>query len=557
MAAASIFLNVQPKDLRSTPNSGRLNDGASTTGAQENQAMTSEETRIGRRGRGRAARVAARSAPEAEVDPCPPGQPGGSYRPLSDADLKAICDEAFRVLAEIGMGDVPAVVRQRALDAGAELNATGRLCFPRTMVEDIIDGAAKRFVYHGRDPRHDFEIGGDRVYFGTGGAAVQTLDRETGLYRPSTLADLYDFTRLIDTLANVSWFTRCCVATDIPDNFDLDVNTAYALLAGTTKPVGTSFTLPDYVAPVIEMFDMALGGSGRFRKRPFCKAHISPVISPLRYGEDAVGVTLECIRLGVPINVIVAAMSGATAPATPAGFLVQSTAETLAALILVNLFAPGYPMIFSNWPLVIDLRTGAFCGGGGEISVMNAASGQISRHLGLPCGVACSMSDAKAVDAQMGMEKALSALAAGLGGANMIYESSGMMASLLGVSFEAFVADDEMLSHVHRAIRGIEVTEETLGFETIREAVAGEGHFLGAAQTMAAMQRDYFYPSLADRSEPATWAEAGASDLMARARTRCDDILSTHYPVYIAPEADAVIRERFNILLPRERMQRQ
>ncbi|TQV83059.1 trimethylamine methyltransferase family protein [Denitrobaculum tricleocarpae] len=513
--------------------------------------MTSEETRIGRRGGGRAARKAARLAPEVEVDPCTPGQRGGAYRPLSDAKLNTICNEAFRVLEEIGMSEVPPMVQEMALAGGARLNDLGRLCYPRSMVEDIIAGAATSLIYYGRDPRHDFEVGGDKVYFGTGGAAVQTLDRKSGLYRPSTLADLYDFTRLVDTLPNVSWFTRCCVATDIPDNFDLDINTAYALLAGTTKPVGTSFTLPEYVAPVIEMFDLALGGEGRFRERPFCKAHISPVISPLRYGEDAVGVALECIRLGVPINNIVAAMSGATAPATPAGFLVQSTAETLAALVMVNLFAPGYPMIFSNWPLVIDLRTGAFCGGGGEISIMNAASGQISNHLGLPSGVASSMSDAKAVDAQMGMEKGISALAAGLGGANMIYESSGMMASLLGASFEAFVADDEMLSHVHRAIRGIEVNEETLGFETIREAVTGEGHFLGAAQTMDAMQRDYFYPALADRNEPRTWEEAGATDLWTRARTRADEILASHYPDYIEPEVDKIIRERFNILLPR------
>ena len=70
---------------------------------------------------------------------------------------------------------------------------------------------------------------------------MQTLDMDTGHYRASTLKDLYDFTRLIDTLENISWFTRCCVATDVPDNFELDLNTAYALLAGTTKPVGTSF----------------------------------------------------------------------------------------------------------------------------------------------------------------------------------------------------------------------------------------------------------------------------------------------------------------------------
>ena len=114
--------------------------------------------------------------------------------------------------------------------------AGGRLCFPRSMIEDFIDGAATSFVFHGRDPKHDIEIGGDRVYFGTGGAAVQTLDLETGLYRPPPSADLYDFTRLADTLTNVSWFTRCCVATDLEDVRDLDINTVYALLAGTTKP---------------------------------------------------------------------------------------------------------------------------------------------------------------------------------------------------------------------------------------------------------------------------------------------------------------------------------
>ena len=66
-------------------------------------------------------------------------------------------------------------------------------------------------------------------------------------------------------------------------------------------------------------------------------------------------------------------------------------------------------MTFSNWPFVIDLRTGAFSGGGGEISILNAAAAQLANHIGVPSGVASSMSDAKAVDAQMGTEKALSA----------------------------------------------------------------------------------------------------------------------------------------------------
>lgn len=473
---------------------------------------------------------------------------------MTESGLRSIYDTALRLLEELGLGEVPRRFQELALSKGAHLNDRGRLCYSRMLIESIIAGAAKTFVYHGRDSRHDFEIGGDRVYFGTGGAAVQTLDIETGRYRSSTLADLYDFTRLIDTLSNVSWFTRCCVATDVPDNFDLDVNTAYALLAGTTKPVGTSFTLAEHVDPIIDMFDIALGGEGRFRERPFCKAHISPVISPLRYGEDAVDVTYACIERRVPINAIIAAQSGATAPATPAGFLAQSLAETLASLALVNMIEPGYPMIFSNWPLVIDLRTGAFCGGGGEISVMNAASGQLSNWLGLPSGAASSMTDAKAVDAQMGAEKAFSALAAGLAGTNMIYESSGMMASLLGASFEAFVVDDEMLSHIYRIIRGIDVNDETLGYDAICNAVLGDGHFLGGGNTIAAMERDYYYPKLADRDDPRSWSDKGATDLWSKARTRAKHVLATHHPVYLAAPVDDVIRSRYRILLPRERL---
>ena len=158
----------------------------------------------------------------------------------------------------------------------------------------------------------DLEVGGDRVYFGTGGAAVQTLDLDSHVYRPSTLTDLFDFTRLVDSLPNISWFTRCCVATDVPDILELDVNTAYCLMRGTQKPVGTNFTIGEHVDPIIDMFDQVAGGSGKFAEKPFCKAHISPIISPMRYGEDAFDVAMASIRRDMPINSIIAAMSGAT-----------------------------------------------------------------------------------------------------------------------------------------------------------------------------------------------------------------------------------------------------
>ncbi len=496
---------------------------------------------------GRKGRIAQRAEKPA-LDPCPPGQPGGAYKPLTGVELERIYNTALDLLEKLGIGEVPDRLRSDLLAVGAQDSGVGRIFFSPQLVEQAIDQAAKTFVLHGRDPARSIEVGGNRVYFGTGGAAVQTLDLRSGRYRPSTLQDLHDFTRLQDVLPNVSWFTRCCVATDLEETFDLDVNTVYALLKNTSKPTATSFTLAQHVAPIVEILDIAAGGPGEFAKRPFMKAHISPVISPMRYGEDAVDVVYACIEHNIPISCITAAQAGATAPATLAGFLAQSLAETLASLVMVHAIQPGFPMVFSNWPLVIDLRTGAFSGGSGETAVLNAASAQLSNWLGLPSGVACSMSDAKAIDAQYGMEKGLTSMAAALAGGNLIYESSGMTASLLGASFEAFVLDDEMHSYTYRALRGIEVTHENLGFDAICEAVLGEGHFLGGQHTFAAMERDYFYPSLADRDEPRTWAENGAQDAWSRARHRAQEILQTHTPRYLSDEQDRQIRDRFNIL---------
>lgn len=502
---------------------------------------------------GRIGRHQLRAATNAVPNPAPPGAEGGMYKPLKDQDVTRIINAAIRLLGQFGMSEIPPNLAQLFLDHGATWRHDGRMVFPKSLVEDCINMAAKQFILHGRDPDRSIEVGGKAVHFGTGGAAVQTLDLEHGDYRPSTLQDLYDFTRLQDQLPNVSWFTRCCIATDIADPFALDVNTVYALLRGTTKPVATAFTLAEHVEPIVNMLDLAAGGDGMFGQRPFVKTHISPVISPMRFGADAVDVTFACINHHFPISCITAAQSGATAPASGAGFLVQSLAETLASLMMVNLVKPGYPMVFSNWPLVIDLRTGAFAGGGGETALLNAASAQISNALGLPSGVAASMTDAKAIDAQAGIEKSMTALAAGLAGGNLIYESSGMTASLLGASFEAFLIDNDMHSAIYRIMRGIEINDETMSLEAIEAAITGDGHFLGHDTTLAAMERDYVYPELADREPPITWSEQGRQDIWGRANQRAKLILEEYHPQYLTPDIDRKIRQKLPIHLPLNR----
>lgn len=479
-----------------------------------------------------------------------PGISGGSYKPLSDLDVRRIHGAALEVLERIGMADPPPEVRDLALCRGGRMNDSGRLCFPRALVEDVIAGADRGFTLHGRDPAHDLDISGSRIHFGASGVAVLTLDFETGQFRPSTMLDLYDFARLVDRLEHVHFFNRPVFGRDIVDPRQHDLNMAYACAAGTQKHIAIGFTAAGHVPEVVEMYDLIAGGAGKFRARPFCSVGSCAVVSPLRFAAENCEIAITAAAHGFPINMIIAGQAGATAPAALAGTLVQTTAETMAGLIVVNLASPGHPVIFSNWPFVSDLRTGAFTGGGGEEAVLSAAAAQIARFYDLPSGVGAGMADAKLPDNQAGHEKGVTTALAGLAGANMIYESAGMLASLMACSFEAFVIDNDMLGNVLRAVRGIEVTEETLSYDVIRSAVEGTGHYLDQAQTLSLMKTEYLYPRLSDRSRIEEWEAAGSPDIRRRARERVREILRDHYPTHIDPAIDAEIRRRFPVLIP-------
>ncbi len=474
---------------------------------------------------------------------------GTGFRPLSPGDVERVHGAALDLLERVGMAAPTERVTAAAVAAGCSLSDEGRLLFPRALVEDRLTQAARRFTVHGRDPAFDFEAANGKVIFCTGGAAVTMLDIDTHRYRPSTLRDLYDLARLCDTLENIQWFTRPVVATEIADIFELDANTIYACAAGTRKHIATSFCQGDHVTRLLPLLDSLAGGEGRFARRPFCTVHATTVVSPLTFAQDSLEAACAAVDIGMPIHCLTGPQAGATAPAALAGTLALVCAEGLASLTVINILKPGHPVVLGNWAFVSDLRTGAFSGGGGEQALLGAASGQMSAFYGVPGGVGAGMSDSKVPDNQAGFEKALSMALAALSGGGFVYESAGMLASLLGCSFEAMIIDDEMLSCIRRIARGIEVTDETLSVDVIAEVVAGPGHFLGASQTLELMQTEFVYPRHADRAAPDDWAEAGAQDIWARASARAREVLQSHRPDPIPPEVDAAIRDRFVIHL--------
>ncbi len=498
-----------------------------------------------------------RSAPLAQdINPVRPGLEGGRYQPLDRNDMDQIHEAVLTILETVGFANAIPSCIAALTQAGAQYGADGRIRFPRALVLETIAKAARHFTLHGQDKRHDMVVQGSRVHYGTAGAAVHVVDVEKREYRESLLQDIYDAARIVDAMDNIHFFQRPMVARDMVDPADLDLNTLYASLMGTTKHVGTSFTVRENVAPALDMLYAIAGGEANFRARPFVSNSNCFVVPPMKFAEDACGVLEACVEGGIPILLLSAGQAGATAPAAIAGAVVQAVAEVLAGLVYVNALVPGHPCIFGTWPFVSDLRTGAMSGGSGEQALLTAACAQMAQYFDLPGGSAAGMADSKLPDAQSGYEKGITDMMAGLSGLNLVYESAGMHASLLGFCLESLIIDNDMIGQCLRCVRGIEVSEASLSVASIADVcLNGPGHYLGHEQTLRLMQTEYFYPAIADRFSPKEWNEKGRPDILQRAIAEKRRILETHFPRHVSREIDDALRARHaNIYLPRRAM---
>lgn len=512
---------------------------------------------VSRRRGGRDARRALRARPiprdEAAVRP---GMEGGQYKPLSDRDMQRIHESALTLLETVGLGQAIPTCIELLTAKGCFMNAHGRLCFPRSLIEDTLAMCAREFTLYGRDPKHDMQPYGNKVYFGTAGAAVHIVEPQTRTYRESLLHDLYDCGRIVDLCDHIHFYQRPITARDMLTGHDLDINTMYACLAGTQKHVGTSMVAAEHVSECLEILHFVAGGEDKWRERPFVSQSNCFVVPPMKFAEDACRCLETAVRGGMPVLLLSAAQAGATSPAALAGTVVQAVAECLAGLAYVNAVQPGAVAIWGPWPFVSDLRTGAMSGGSGEQALITSACAQMGHFYKLTVGSAAGMSDSKLPDVQAGYEKGVTAGISAMTGVNLMYESAGMHASLLGFCPESLLIDNDMLGSINRNIRGIEVNDETLSMEVIANVcIEGPGHYLGHEQTLSLMQKDYVYPVLGNRMSPKEWNEAGKPDIVERATARKNEILTTYFPEYIPRDIDDAIRAKHDIKLLRSLME--
>jgi trimethylamine--corrinoid protein Co-methyltransferase len=468
---------------------------------------------------------------------------GGQYKPLTDEQVRKIHEASLAILARTGMQVEEPEALRLFEEVGADVD-NNRVRLSRYLIEDTIDKAPTRVVLAGRDPDNDLILEGARVYIGTGGAALQVLDLETGKIRKAVLQDVADMARIVDRLENIHFYLLPIYPTDLPKEI-VEINKYYVALANTTKHVQAGVYTVQGIRDVVEMCERISGGPVPLRERPIVSFITSWMVSPLKFATDVTTLLIETCRQRIPVVLSAAPMAGSTAPVTLAGMLAQLNAEQLAGLTLTQLVHPGCPVLIGPIPATADLRSGKYLGGSVELGLTNAAITQLAHFYRVPIYNSAGMTESKIPDIQAGIEKAQSVIQVALAGANFIHHAAGMLEDMSTIAYEQFVIDNEMLGMAMQAVRGIEVNDDTLALDVI-DRVGPGGHYLMDEHTLRHMRTELYYPSAVfDRQGREMWEQAGATDAWTRAKEIARRILAEHKPEPLDPATDVWVRERF------------
>ena len=473
---------------------------------------------------------------------------GGQYRPLTEEGIRKIHDSAMTLLSEVG-------VEVHSKLAFETFQARKAVCDPsrklvklsRSMVEDAIAKAPKKVVLCGREEKNDLYCEGENVYLGTGGTVLNVIDLETDGKRQTLLKDVRQIARLCDALENVHFMVLPVYPNDLSPQ-EVDINRFHSSILNCSKHLmGGIYTLKGTL-DIIKMAETIAGSPKAFRERPFV-SFITCVVSPLKIDDLYGDILYHIARAGVPVAIPAEPLTGATSPVSIAGLLTGVHAETLSGLVLTQLVNPGTPVLYACTATSTDLKTMGYLSGSVEMGLINAGAAAMAQYLRLPNYTTAGMSDSKLVDTQNGYEKAMTCALVALSGSNFIHDAAGLVEFASTASYKQYVIDNEIIGMVMRAVRGIEVTEETVAIDAYRRVGPG-GNFLADPHTVRWMRKEHYVPKLSDRQLRVNWEKSGKPCVEEKAKALAKKILREHQPMGIPETKNDQLRQMFPEIRP-------
>jgi len=451
-----------------------------------------------------------------------------TVRFLNDELIKQIIDEAVNILGALGVEIHNKEILSLLSDHGCKVDMDRfHAALTEENIQKALETAPKSFKLYDVLGNETHNLAGHNVYYTPGSTALNILDYKTGDMRKADTADFIDFSKLISQLEHIASSSTAFITSDVCEMIS-DSYRLFLTLLYCEKPVVTgAFTIESF--NVMKDFQLAVRGTQEaLKEKPLTIFSCCPT-SPLKWSEVTSQNLLDCSRAHIPVEFIAMPLSGFIAPVTLTGTLIQHTAETLSGIVISQLACPGAPILYGGSPAVFDIRYETPPMGAIETMMIDCAYNEIGKYLNLPTQAYISMSDAKQLDAQAGLESAMGATLAALAGINSI-SGPGMIDFESCQSLEKLVLDNEICRMTYRMIEGITPREDFPALPILQELLK-ERHLLISEHTLRHRDKEIWFPGPGiDRSNRERWKQQGAKNLPRRLHDQVDKLLKSYQP---------------------------
>ena len=447
---------------------------------------------------------------------------------LSQANREKIHQTGKRILNEVGVVIHDKTVCNLLQHAGALPHETNpeRLYFPPSMVDKYLPLCPNSFtikdrmgnvthVKNGARPLY-YTSNGTHYVKGTGKKAADISTQH-----------LVDFIRVADKMDNIDGVVGTSVIDYVPAMRDI---AGFRLMAQHSyKHLRPCIYTPAGAEAIIEMADVILEGKPLQDNMFFTLGY--SIVSPLAWSPTSMQLFYRTRGHKIPIIINSEPMGGATSPVTLAGSLAMADAEIISGIVINQVIEPGRPCLYNaGFAHVMDMMSAMALTGSAENAMLQAAGAEMAAYHNLPCA-SWALSDAAMLDAQASYEKMNTFLAHTLAGVNMVWGAGNLEASKT-ICPEALVIDNEIIGNCLRFAKGIEVNDEQLAFDVVKES-AFDGGFLEAEHTLEHYREQIRHSPLPNRQARNLWVDKGSLSMEEKAEAIVDGILKDKPECYL------------------------
>lgn len=451
---------------------------------------------------------------------------------LDKQDLDKIHEASMNILENKGVEVPNEEIKEIFKKNGAEVDGD-MVCIPRDLVKETLEKAPSSFTIHARNPEKNVEVGEDKAILapGYGSPYTQTIDEGR---REGTFEDYKNFAKLaswsdhIDIVGGVMTEPK-----DVPEKIRPQKMVLGASMYSDQPVFGTPLN-KEKAYDCIKLASM-LHGEELVDDKSVLVTLVNTT-SPLGWDSDALDVLREHAKYNQAVVIASLIMSGLTGPMTIAGTLTLQNVEVLSGIVLTQLINPGAPAIYGSASTIADMKKGNLTVGAPEYAKFIGATSQIADYYGLPSRAGGTITDSLQCDAQTGYESMMSSISSIYSGIDFVLHSVGLLENYMAMSYEKFIIDNEILGYISNYQEGLEVNEETIAEDVIRDVEPGD-NFMRKEHTMNHME-DYRKPIISVREsyEP----DKDVPETVQRANEKWKQILSE----YESPELETGIREK-------------